>query len=417
MASTTMAPDGAHLGAEATVNESVGSEIVRTQLRGALLNFARLSSRFSMDLNSRGEREAVRGFIAPWVPAAEDRRKASGSPADEARWQKIIADVQPPEDEADLLSLTIAGRTLLRALLEALRPGPSVRAVADYVRASIANGAYPPGSSTSAGRIATEMGCPRAILGRVQLALADLEAEGLVTFPQPHRVRVGGEEAQPLDRVAQTADWLRLLIQAGVYLPAHPLPTRSVLGRALVTPEAIVTQAIGALHVEKIVTAYRGSRVIVRPELPFKAAEPPDLDRLVRRLEAAALPDADLRPTRIRELCQQSRTWWHTRFTPHPEVLTQTFRALVAAAAHLVPLAASRYPGYQEVQPVLRRTAVTALTELPQDSDTKVWRTAVLGAAVREVLILLPDAGWPPVTSNNTEPASASRPLPSKDQP
>ncbi|MEU6663809.1 GntR family transcriptional regulator [Streptomyces sp. NPDC046821] len=378
--------------ASAPTEDIERAEYARAELRGESKELAHLTRNFKMDLNVRADREAIREFIEPRLPAAEERhRQASGSPTDDARWAKIIADMRRPD--ADVLSLSMAAQELLTALQEAWRPGPNVQDIANRIRASITTGTYPPGSYLSAGRLNTELGCEPALLVRVQRALTDLEGEGLITIPQQNRVRVAGETEQ-LDQVSQTTDWIRLLIQNGVYPPRTIIPTRRDLARLLVTPTTVLTQAMRVLHEEKTVIAYTGTPTRVCAELPFEAAEPPDLSTLLARLDAVALPDADLSPDNISAMRQQARNWWHKRFTPHPEALTHTFRSLAATTAYLIPLADQQYPDDQRVRTLLRTAAITALAELPKDFDRRVWRAACLGAAVVEILELVPDFVW-----------------------
>ncbi|MEU8560568.1 GntR family transcriptional regulator [Streptomyces cyaneofuscatus] len=366
------------------------------RLRAELGALQRTTARLTGDADTGADHEAIRAFMDPWLPSAEARlRDAGGSPSNRARWREIIAAARRPETDGetgpDTVALGIAARHLLRALMEAERSGPSVPEIADRVRQSIASGEYAPGSLLSAGRIAADTGCSAASVQRAELALRDLQAEDLVTVSSSNRIRVAGSK-EVVDRAVQIAAWLRLLIQAGVYPPASPLPARTLLSRALVSAPPDVTSALRQLDKEKVLVCLRGTRPVVRPEPPFLVASPPEMASLLSRLGVAALPDTDLSHTGIREICHRAHSWWHSRITPHPETLHHTVRALTAAAEYLIPLAVRRYPDDPEVHATLRRAAVTALAVCSPDSDSQIWRAACLGAAVLEILNLAGDA-------------------------
>ncbi|HBF84505.1 MAG TPA: GntR family transcriptional regulator [Streptomyces sp.] len=340
-------------------------------------------------------RATIRQFVVRWLPLAERHlREADGSPADQARWQELIADVQEVADDAtvgtDIATLAQNAWGLLDALAFTAIPGPSVQEIADGIREAIADGTYPRGILLAVRRIATDYR-PPASIRRVRLAARDLEAEGLIALSPSDHIRVVTRE-EATDRPEQIAAWLSVLIQAGVYPPGSKLPVLTDLSRALLSPPPFVSRALHLLHETDVVTHRHGMRTTVRVTLPFDAVTPPDVHSLLPMLWNVALPDVDLSHTGIRETCHRPHTWWRRRLTPHPDSLEHTLRALAAAAEYLLPLVAQLHPDNPEVHASLRRTAVTALAIRPPTSEGQVWRVACLGAAVLEVLHLAGDA-------------------------
>lgn len=373
-----------------------GDEPTFGQLRVILSEFETATAALNVFADQADDRETIWRLVLPWLPLAEKRlREADCSPADQARWLEIITDVQRPDVDAEIIpdvgTLIHAAWRLLCALLAASRKGPGVREITERIRESVANGSYPPGSLLAVGRIAAEVGCPLVSVGRVRLAVRDLEAEGLITFSSADRIHVA-YRSEAVDRPDQIAAWLCVLIQAGVYPPGSKLPTRLALGRALVSAQPFVADGLQLLHEQNVVTNRNGVRTVVRPTLPFPVVPPPDVDSLLPRLWDMALPGMDLSPTGIRAVCHRAHTWWRSRLAPHPETLHHTLRTLAAAAEYLLPLAAGQHPNNPDVHATLRRTAVTALAAGPSNSDGQIWRAACLGAAVREVLDLAGDA-------------------------
>ncbi|MFB7500395.1 GntR family transcriptional regulator [Streptomyces sp. NPDC056161] len=364
------------------------------ELRGGRSALTRLVNTFESRPEQPDDRQAVHRFIACWLPAAETRlRGAVTSLAAQERWHDLIAAVQPVGDgaaEPPLLELCASIGRLLRALDEASRPGPGVEEIARRMRRSITTGVYPPGASLSAGRIAAENGCGPASASRIVLAARDLEAEGLVTIGTGGQIRVAG--ATLSDRGVQAAEWIKALIQAGVYPPNTALPTQGVMARALAIPAPVLVNALHLLHDEGVVFVQRGTRAVVRGQLPFPVAEAPDPDGLLPRLGVKALPDADTSYSGIRETCRRAHAWWNTRTIPHPDTLRHTHRALTAVVAYLLPLAARRHPQVPGTHVVLQRAAITALAVLPGESSGRLWRTACLAASCLELLDLAGDA-------------------------
>ncbi|HWU06468.1 MAG TPA: GntR family transcriptional regulator [Streptomyces sp.] len=366
------------------------------QLREALDDFQRATESVNVRTDRAENREMIRQLVLPWLALAKARlSEAEGSPSDQARWQEIIAGVQPPPagagDGPDVGTLLHNAVWLFSALLAAAERGPGVREITERMRELIATGTYPPGSLLGIGRIAAEVEGPAPQLERVRLAARDLEAEGLLTLTPAGRIRIAGRSVA-VDRPAQIAAWLRVLIQAGVYQPSHHLPTRPALTLMLVARPHDVTRAIHLLHEEGVTSPSRGGRACLRAKLPFPVVPAPDMESLISRLATLALPDTNLSHTAIGDMCRRARTQWHGRRAPDPQALHRMRRALAAAAEHLLPMAATRYPNDPYVYAVLRRTAVTALATVPPDRLDQCWRTACLGAAVREVLVLLGDA-------------------------
>ncbi|ARF73775.1 hypothetical protein B7C62_17005 [Kitasatospora albolonga] len=342
--------------------------------------------------------ETVRAIVAPWIPLAERRfGEAQGSPTASNRWRQAIdaarrVNGDPPRTEADFLDASSASRALLRMLMEAERPGPGVAEIAARLREGIAAEVYLPGSVLPAARITAEFGCSPASIVRVLLAMRDLESEGAVVL-RADRARVAGRRA-PVDRPGQIADWLRHLIKAGVYPPCMTLPALTVLSRALASAAVDVTRALGILEGEGVLIRRTGVRPRVRPALPFPVSPPPSVEALLTRLDVVAPSDADLSTYGIGEACRRAHTWWSHRMNPPQSALDSATGALTAAVAHLVPLVMAQHSdGY--VDAVVRRAAVSALAP-PPGPEARLWRTACLSAAVRDLLHL----SEPPVTAS-----------------
>ncbi|WP_018546160.1 GntR family transcriptional regulator [Streptomyces sp. LaPpAH-108] len=363
-------------------------------LRRGLSQLAKLGDKSSDLAGATAERQQAQDLVDLWLPHAETRlREAAESPSDQARWRQTIQGVVPPEKpeaegveaESDFVAFLSGARVLLHCLLEAERPGPQVVAIADRVRKSIKDGEYPPGSWLNVGRIATEAGCMQASVERARLALRDLEAEGLVIFhPWSGRPRVAGEAKKP-DRPTRIAGWLRVLIAEGVYPPYSNLPTGQQLAHALLAQSSDVTAAMRILAAEKILNYRPGMRLLRKPwPPPTDIAPPPEIADLAQKLRGLVTEDQDLSSSNIRITCQRARNWWRCRSTPPADQLEDTFRTLVAAASHLFTLLETR-PACQDTDTLLRRTAITALAELPDDSQERVWRTACLAVAVLEL--------------------------------
>ncbi|WP_093801706.1 GntR family transcriptional regulator [Streptomyces sp. Wb2n-11] len=172
---------------------SQSAEATYKQLRSELDALWRIGNRYDYTSN---DVEAVRQLVEPWLPIAKARLEAAtGSPSDQARWQSLVAAVERPSDEVEPKFTTVStpARGLVRALMdlmEATRPGPSAREITDRLRAAINDGTHPPGSMLSRMRITAEAGLTPASAERVELALQDLAAMGLVTVLPSKRIRV-----------------------------------------------------------------------------------------------------------------------------------------------------------------------------------------------------------------------------------
>ncbi|MGM9336070.1 GntR family transcriptional regulator [Streptomyces murinus] len=373
------------------------------QVRKALAALRGLVERLPLGAGTAADCEAVRQFLEPWLPIAQARlRKAEGSPSDQARWEALIAKVRRPhasnETELDLVTLCMAARRLLLAVLEATRSGPSACEIAGLLREGITRGVYAPGSILAAGRITAEMDLAQPSAERVRLAFHDLKDEGLVTLSRSSWVRVN-DWKEPTGHVARVADWLRVLIQEWVYPPATHLPETSALARALVAPERVVTKALSLLHSDGTISVYHRACVLVRSAPSLAAGEPRKLGALLGRLRAVPVPEADLGHTGIREACRRGHAWWHSRVSPHPETLVHTHGVLVAAVVHLIPPAAELHWANSLARSAVLRAAITALADLQDESDGRLWRTACLATACLDVLTLADGAASGPTPS------------------
>ncbi|MEV7279739.1 hypothetical protein [Streptomyces sp. NPDC093111] len=377
-------------------------ESVNRRLRAALRELQKTATRFSAGPSTRSAeyRAAVWALTEPWLPLAETKhRLAAGSPSDQHRWQQLITDArrlgtqEPVSTSAEPPTIT---RALVRALLEAERPGPSVEEIADRLRNLIADGTYPPGTSLSALHLADEAeaaGTP-APVERVRLALRDLTAEGSTVTNGARRTWVAGGAA-PVERPAQIAAWMRTLIQARVYQPQCPLPARLLLARDLLATTRDTSAAVRILGEEKVLKRSTAYRPVVRADLPFPLDPGPfDLGARVEQLRGKAITGITFSFSEVRATCQQVQVWWRARHTPRPDVLERIFRTLITAAACAIPRVVELYPNSPDAdgRTVLRRTAITALADLPADPLERLWRTACLATAVLQVLVLVETA-------------------------
>ncbi|CQR61784.1 GntR family transcriptional regulator [Streptomyces leeuwenhoekii] len=366
------------------------------QLRSTLVAFQRAMAQFDSPTASATERarEAVWAVVEPWLPLAEQRqRQAAPSPSDQERWRQLITEARQLSTRhtpgTDPVLQCWAARRLLRALMEAERPGPSVSDIAGSVRQAISRGTYTPGTLLGMSRIAAEQDTPT--VERVELALQDLQREGLVTISYSKRVRVAGNTPST-DRPTQIATWIRYLIQSAVYPPHSELPPVRSLALSLVSAPAEITTALRMLEDQNVVQRRPGQRALVLPAQPFPVAPPSDLDDLLTSLHHRALPGTRLTGAEVLTTCRRTRTWWTSRRTPPPDAVDRLVRTLITAAARLIPQAAQQHQGNRDVTTLLRRTAITALAEQPTDSGEQVWRAACLAAAVRELSQLTNDS-------------------------
>ncbi|MGW2840592.1 GntR family transcriptional regulator [Streptomyces sp. NPDC001493] len=190
------------------------------------------------------------------------------------------------------------------------------------------------------------------------------------------------------ERPREIADWLITLIRAGVYPPMSQLPSLATLATAMVSDHVAVARALRLLDQQDFIAVRHGVRPVVLATVPVPVLAPADLSRLLTRLKPLVLPDTDLSGTGIAEMCRRARARWATRSFALAREQAEIFGALATAAHHLIPLAAEKHPHHPDVLTPLRRAAVTALAEDPPTVAARSWRTACLGAAVREVLVL-----------------------------
>ncbi|MFB7403231.1 GntR family transcriptional regulator [Streptomyces rubiginosohelvolus] len=322
-----------------------------------------------------------------WAKAAHACVADMGSVTQRARWQTLITDVETRQGSP---ALCAALRTLLLAMLEYSRYEPPVTGISDYLRGRIADGTCPPGSPLGARRIAAELRLAPVSAVRVKLALADLEAEGLVESTRIG-IRVTGTPAGRPERSVQVAQWLRTLIQEGVYPPGSALPRVTDLARPLVTPTPVISSAMALLDDEGTVRSGLGVRAVVVQNPGFAVAAPVDLTIVDRRLTLAGWAGSDTSPQRVRETCRRARGWWHHRIAPAPDRVPHTHRTLTSMAARLIPAAHAHHQTLT-AEATMRRAAVTALAPQPACAQQQLWRTACLAAAVLELQALAVDA-------------------------
>ncbi|MFI1161264.1 GntR family transcriptional regulator [Streptomyces sioyaensis] len=337
-----------------------------------------------------------------WLPLAKERRRAaSGSAADHARWDGLVRAVARPDQKVGNPSFTglveLVGHT--RELLRTLRnTEPSyvpVAEVAAQITEAVQNGTYLAGMSLSPGRIAADLGLPRA---SVQLALTDLAEENVVQLSGTGRARLWGPGHT--DRAQQIADWLRELIAAGAYPPGTQLPTRPMLARSFISAEYHVAAAIRILTADGTLICHPGQRPVVRPGHPHVGTKATEISRTFNQLPCPATP-MDPSDTGIREAARVAQSWWRARLSPHPATLDHHYTQLVAIARHLITRAGTRHNRpragdaghWADVDPVIARITATAIGVAQAGPEHRVWRIACLAAAVLDLLKLTAEAG------------------------
>ncbi|MFK0120138.1 GntR family transcriptional regulator [Streptomyces sp. NPDC090994] len=364
------------------------------ELRRALHSLHSKSARFTGQTPAglARDRETVWAAIDPWLPLAQQRlREAEHSPCDQARWRTNIQEASRPATkdcilpQPDMVLLVSAARRLLRALMEAERPGPGVHEIAERIRRAIHDGDYPSGSTLPLRRVAQDTAA--TTLERVELALQDLQCEGLVTISPSRRTRVTGSTVTQ-SRPEQIAVWLRFLIRSGVYPPGTALPCLQTLARSLVSSTPDVVSALRLLADQQVLAVRHGRRPVVRTTLPFPVANPPDLDGLTRELRERAAPGPPPTAETVLAACRQTHAWWSSRAFPPRREVDVHFTTLITACAGLVDQAITRPFGHRDMQALLRQTAVTALTAQPTAEWERTWRSACLGALVRDLHLL-----------------------------
>ncbi|MEU7017241.1 GntR family transcriptional regulator [Streptomyces sp. NPDC046385] len=333
------------------------------------------------DAETERDRQKIWALVEPWLArAAACRDEAHASPTDRARWDGLIAGVPQPAPNVrsvpQLGPFASAAASLLRALMDAETPGPSVGQIADHVRAAIKDGTYLPGTRLAAGRIVAEMNGARTLTGRAELAFQDLQSEGLVT-----RSSAGSWWADvQVDRPSQIATLLRLLIQARAYPPGDPLPPSIALARSLISSTSDVSAAVRRLRDEGSVVSSPGfgTRVCATP--PFTVPHAVARDALISQLRTLTV-SSHLSDSGIKERCVQAQGWWRKRISPPAAIMEYTRGVLIAAVLHLLPqvsheAAADHY---------LRRAATLVFESADTPAD-RLWLTACLAAVVVELL-------------------------------
>ncbi|UQA91431.1 GntR family transcriptional regulator [Streptomyces halobius] len=137
--------------------------------------------------------DSVDQCVRKWLPLATRRRKAAErSPADQARWDRLIEAVTRPRRPSDvtyegLVVLVSSARELLCALRRTQPPFVSVAEVAERIDRRIKVGLYPPGTNLSPSSIAADLELPP---DSVTLALIDLADSGAIERRPNGRARV-----------------------------------------------------------------------------------------------------------------------------------------------------------------------------------------------------------------------------------
>ncbi|MGP8301989.1 GntR family transcriptional regulator [Streptomyces inhibens] len=338
--------------------------------------------------------DSVEQHVRKWLPLAVRRREAAvGSPADQARWDRLIEAVTRPKRPSEmsyeeLVVLASSARELLRALRSTEPPVVPVAEVAQRIKQRIKDGIYAPGATLSPGRIAADLGLP---LESVSLAMVDLADSGVIEKHANCRARVPGTHLSD-DRPRQLAEWLQELVAAGVYPPGAALPARRELARILVTSQEPLIEALCILVEKGTLECDPNRRLTVRRDAcrAIDAAHAPTC-RLSRLPEPAS--EVDLTSTGIREAVRKAHAWWSARLSPPPASVDHCIDHLCAAAHHLVGRVRrdSTLPAEaeQHLRAVIARTAATAAAVHHPGFELRVWRAACLATAVGDLLGLV----------------------------
>ncbi|QKV90418.1 GntR family transcriptional regulator [Streptomyces sp. NA02950] len=371
-----------------TPSDSAGT---RRALRADLLRLGRIGGARSASSSAAviEGHALIDRHTDPWVPLAECRREAAaGSPADQARWSRLIEAVTHPPNPTDasyekLIVRVGNARDLLRTLADTLPPFVPVADVAQRIEQRIKAGTYPPGAVLAPGRIAADLALP---LQSVHLALADLADTSVIEQQANGRARVPG--AHPLnDRPRQLAQHLRELAAGGAFSTGTALPDRRELCRILVTGKKPLAIALRLLLEEGLLERGTHRRLTVRRDAVKQTNPAP------RRLPEPAPNLKGLHTDEIREAVRQARTWWNARLSPTPGALDQVIDQL-NAAAHQLADRAQRGPlppstTRQELSTLIARTTITATAVHHPHYQLRIWHTACLATAVGDLLALL----------------------------
>ncbi|MEU6331533.1 GntR family transcriptional regulator [Streptomyces sp. NPDC047049] len=320
-----------------------------------------------------------------WLRLAERRREeAAGSHSDRARWDRLINAVTRPRRPSDtsyegLVLQVSSARELLRALISTEPPSLPIAEVARRIDQQIAAGIYAPGTSLSMRSIADVLCVP---VDSVSLALSDLARSGTIEAEGTGRFRIPHPDGE--SRARQLANWLSELVAAGVYPAGSALPRRRELARVLVTSQEPLSEALCLLVEDGTLECDPQRRPIVRAlKVPGHTTTGP-LPRLTE-------PAHDVNPASIRETVRTVHAWWTSRLAPHPSRVDRCIDQLCATAHHLEIRArsAAGAPAAEELRSVIARMKVTAAAVRQAAGENRLWRTACLATAVRDVLAIV----------------------------
>ncbi|MER5973657.1 GntR family transcriptional regulator [Streptomyces sp. NPDC002055] len=344
-------------------------------------------------------------YINPWASLAARRHAAaSTSPADQARWSRLIQAVERPEQATQLtyeklVLRVVSARELLRTLAETEPPFVPIVDVARQIEHRIKTGSYPAGTVLAPGRLAADLAFP---LQSIHLALADLAERGVIEQQTNCRARVPGGDAN--DRPRQIAQWLRALAEGGAFLPGTALPDRRELMRILITSQKPVTDALRILSEEGLLERGPHRRLVVRRG----AVERPTSTLKVPRPRPGLNSSS---PHEIREVARTVRGWWNTRLTPPPDALDEVIDRLGVAAHQLVEQirrgALPPATTHQQVESVIARTAVSAAAVHQPHYQLRVWHAACLARAVEDLLALVDQVHGSHLVDSTMTPLSA----------
>ncbi|MEO3976856.1 GntR family transcriptional regulator [Streptomyces sp. CAU 1734] len=310
-----------------------------------------------------------------WMPTAEACRRAEDtSPSARARWDELLHTASQPLSPAPsieyAIGLSVTLREMLRGVLRAAGPGPSIAEVTEHLTESIATAVYLPGSAVSPDRIAAQLDCPSE---RVRHVLTDLTARGAL-HARGARLVITTTDHQHTEQARYVAGQLRAQIGAGLHPPGTGLPAASSLARRFVCQQPVIVRALALLSADGLIRVPPAGRATVldtaRNLPPARRAA-----RLARKIPAPA--DEAIDPL-LRDVHRQ----WIRRATVPPAELTHQWGQL-RALAHAQTRRNSWAP---DTVPAHRLLAQLAAAPLPKSAWLRPWHLAVLAAALRAVL-------------------------------
>ncbi|MEU2516597.1 GntR family transcriptional regulator [Streptomyces syringium] len=270
-----------------------------------------------------GNLQKLQRIAERWLPVARERRAAAaGSAADQARWDTLInavisaQDISPGSRYEGLVLLAMQLRSLLYDIHDSAPPHVPVVVLAERITEAIEKGTYPAGSRLVPSALAADL---KESVPRVKLAIVDLMTAGIVEWRGRHlHVTTPGAERDMPERLAVR---IREQIAAGVYLPGTPLPTRPELARTFMVSPVPLSAALRLLADDGLLLLRQASRATVAPAAARAAKVPAAGESVLLAARDRQETRPGTRPIVIREAARTARSWWMSRFIPHPATL------------------------------------------------------------------------------------------------